>query len=81
MSDAELFQGAREDHVKAQDLAIKVKENASIFTNSEILICRDIFEKWFLYFDNQAKTTTNKAEKANFRYLKNRFLDYYRSLL
>ena len=81
MRNAELFQNAFDDYVKAQDLAIKVKENASAFTKSEIQICRDIFEKWFLHFANKAKNTNNKAEKTNSRYLKNRFLDYYRSLL
>lgn len=81
MSDAELFQNAFDDYVKAQDLAIMVKERTSIFTKSEILICRRIFEKWFLHFANKAKTSNNRAEKINSRYLKNRFLDYYRSLL
>ena len=79
METSEIFEKAKENYSAAQDLAILVDTHYASFSRQELSECQDIFAKWIKHFKEEEKNACNKRQKRNSSYLKNRFLEYYRS--
>lgn len=80
MTNSELILDASKNYVKAQDLALLIRNRGINLTISEKEASRDVFRKWIMHFADLAKNTQDLRHRHNYNYLKNQFCNYYRTL-